>query len=160
MNSFARTPISVLFLVSAGTAYESAAQAQDLGDAGQGKTTFQQSCAICHADSVGPGNAEIVKQGPSLVGVVGRGAAASTVFNYTEAMRHSGLTWDAPTLDRYLTSPTTMVPGTTMPISIADARDRSNIIAYLSTLKISDGGVAPVAVIPPTPAPLLGPQSW
>jgi glucose/arabinose dehydrogenase len=152
MFSFPRTPISmILFLVAAGLCSEVEAQTQASGDANQGKTDFQQSCAICHADSMGPGNTEIVKQGPSLVGVLGRHAAASSSFNYTDALRNSGLTWDAPTLDRFLASPATVVPGTTMPIAVSNSEDRSNIIAYLATLKMP-AGATPAASVPPASA--------
>jgi mono/diheme cytochrome c family protein len=47
------------------------AQDQPTGDSDRGKTYFQTSCAICHTTSLGPGNTVIVKQGPSLVGVLG-----------------------------------------------------------------------------------------
>ncbi|MEI9998178.1 MAG: PQQ-dependent sugar dehydrogenase [Verrucomicrobiota bacterium] len=40
-----------------------------------------------------------------------------------------------PTLDKFLTSPPVLVPGTTMPISVSNAQDRADIIAYLATLK-------------------------
>ena len=146
--------VLLLFLVPAGWGCEYA-QAQDAGDASLGKVTFQQSCAVCHADSMGPGNTEIVKQGPGLVGVVGRHAAASATFNYSAALRNSGLTWDAPTLDRFLTGPAALVPGTTMPIAVANPADRSNLIAYLSTLKAPTG--AALAGQPTSPAPLPSP---
>jgi glucose/arabinose dehydrogenase len=147
---------SFLFLAGLCTGNEAAAQVPQAGDPDQGKVYFQQSCAICHADSSGPGNAEIVKQGPSLVGILGRRAGSSSNFNYTQAMLNSGLTWDAPTLDRFLTSPTTVVPGTTMPIAVAQAGDRLNVIAYLSTLKAA-ANVAPAAE--PAPAPASSPAN-
>jgi glucose/arabinose dehydrogenase len=67
-------------------------------------------------------------------------------------MTESGLTWDAATLDRFLASPTTAVPGTTMPISILKPEDRLNLIAYLSTLKFP-ANVSPTTVLAPVPAP-------
>ncbi len=131
------------------------------GDVGHGKAFFQQSCAICHADSLGQGNEVIVKQGPSLVGVLGRKAGTSAGFNFTDALHNSGLTWDAPTLDRFLTGPATLVPGTTMPISVSDAGDRADLIAYLSTLQMP----ANTASTPnPAPAPVASssndPGDW
>ena len=122
---------------------------------------FQQSCAICHTTSLGPGNAVIVKQGPSLVGIVGRRAGTGLSFNYTRAMIESGLTWDAATLDRFLTSPTSVVPGTLMPMPVPDAENRRNLIAYLSTL-IVPAGVTPTAAIAPAPAasPATDPGEW
>ena len=54
-----------------------------------------------------------------------------------------------------------MVPGTTMPISVADAGNRSNLIAYLATLKAPDN-VSPTVAAPPKPAPSPGsdPGNW
>src|SRR5690349_14018 len=71
-----------------------------------GDTLFRQRCAMCHqapATSSAP-------LGPNLRGVVGR-KAATTAFNYSPAMKASGLTWNAATLDRYLLSPQRAVPG-------------------------------------------------
>ena len=120
------------------------------GDPGHGKILFQQNCAICHADTLNAAAKPIVKQGPSLVGVWGRRAGATPNFNYTDALRHSGLTWDAPTLDRFLTNPAAAVPGTTMPVTVANAGDRLDLIAYLSTLNASAGAAANST---PAPAP-------
>jgi cytochrome c2 len=152
MQSFvsALFPIVLWAVVTAGT--EAIAQDQPPGDAAQGKVFFQQNCAICHADSSGPGNTAIVKQGPSLVGVVGRRAGSSPDFNYTKALSASGLTWDASTLDHFLAGPTAAVPGTTMPITVADAQNRLNLIAYLSTLKTS-AQASPAAAPPPVSTP-------
>jgi len=161
MHPFAPTLFRcVLILAGLSAGIEVKAQAQATGDPDQGKVYFQQSCALCHADTMGPGNTEIVKQGPSLVGILGRRAGSSPTFTYTDALRNSGLVWDAPTLDRFLTSPMTAVPGTTMPISVSDATNRQNLIAYLSTLK------APVISsndmhAPPPPGPPAGdPGDW
>jgi glucose/arabinose dehydrogenase len=157
MHPFARSLVPVL-LFFGGLAGES--DAQDAGDAGKGKAYFQQSCAICHADSLNADNSEIVKQGPSLVGIVGRRAGGSASFTYTKAMTDSGLTWDAPTLNRFLASPATVVPGTTMPVSVADDGNRQDVIAYLATLKAP--AVAATAPATPTPAPVKAndPGDW
>jgi glucose/arabinose dehydrogenase len=153
MYSFARTMVpGILFVAGLGAVNNATAQDSQVGDPGLGKILFQQSCAICHADGLGPGNTEIVKQGPSLVGILGRLAGTAANFNYTEAMRNSGLTWDAPTLDRFLSGPTTVVPGTTMPISVLNTEDRQNIVSYLATLKMP-AAVSPAAAPAPTPAP-------
>ncbi len=154
MQSFARTLVwSLLFFGGLGEGSKAAAQVQETGDSDRGKIFFQQSCALCHADSLGPENEEVVRQGPSLVGILGRRAASSANFNYSKALAASGLIWDAPTLDRFLTNPATAVPGTTMPIAVANAGDRADLIAYLSTLKFP-AGFSPAAVVAPAPAPL------
>ncbi|WP_429437582.1 PQQ-dependent sugar dehydrogenase [Paraburkholderia sp. GAS33] len=118
-----------------GVAGEAAAQVPPAGNASQGKVFFQQNCAMCHADTLGPGNLPVMGQGPSLVGVFGRRAGSIPNFSFTNALSGSGLTWDSATLEHFLLNPAAAVPGTTMPISVADSSDRSNVIAYLSTLK-------------------------
>jgi glucose/arabinose dehydrogenase len=105
-------------------------------NADHGKTLFQQSCALCHA--AGPGFAG-GGQGPSLVGVVGRKAAAAQ-FAYTQALKNSGITWDAATLEHFLENPPAVVPGTTMVIQVPSADDRKDLIAFLSSVKAPAGG--------------------
>lgn len=63
-------------------------------------------CAACH--SVEPGRNGI---GPSLAAVAGRKAASLSDFNYSPALKNSGLTWDETTLDKWLTSPLTVAHG-------------------------------------------------
>lgn len=99
-------------------------------DATAGKDFFAQQCALCHSAAEGDNGGA---QGPLLHGVFGR-AAAATGFTYTDAMRNSGLTWDAATLDRFLASPTTVVPGSSMVIPVDNAGIRANVIAYFEQL--------------------------
>src|SRR5687767_11531331 len=76
-------------------------------DATAGKQAFRQQCALCHSAEANDGGGA---QGPMLHGVFGRGAASGADFSYTTALKDSKLTWDHPTLDRFLASPTTVVP--------------------------------------------------
>ncbi|HEV2455148.1 MAG TPA: c-type cytochrome, partial [Verrucomicrobiae bacterium] len=117
------------------------ARGQDLptGDAARGRAYFQTVCALCHSAELGPDNTVIIKQGPSLVGVVGRPAASLPRFTYTHALKASGYTWNAATLDHFLANPMMAVPGTTMPMPVPDAQNRADVIAYLSTLKVPEG---------------------
>ena len=147
MDFIRRTLTSTFLLLS--TLNLAHAQAAGGGDGGHGKTLFQQNCAVCHADTLGPGNTAIAKQGPSLVGVFGRRAGAGPNFNYTKSLKESGLTWDASKLDRFLTNPTAMVPGTTMAMIIANPADRADVIGYLSSLKAP----SEVAATQETPVP-------
>ncbi|MET0290934.1 MAG: c-type cytochrome, partial [Steroidobacteraceae bacterium] len=101
-------------------------------DATAGKTVFRQQCALCHSAEPNDGGGA---QGPGLQGVFGRTAASGSGFSYTPALRNAKLTWDAGTLDRFLASPTTVVPGSAMVIPVADTKDRENVIAYFSELK-------------------------
>jgi len=138
-----------------------AAQAPPVGDEVQGKTFFAQSCALCHAAALGADNVEIDGQGPSLVGVFGRAAGTAASFPYSAALSSSRLTWDAPTLDKFLSDPGTLVPGTKMPIAVTDLQVRANLIAYLKTLQLPAN--VKLALAPPE-VPLLpfeqDPEAW
>jgi cytochrome c len=53
-------------------------------------------------------------------------------FDYSPAMRRSGIVWDARTLDRFLADPTHAVPGTSMGYAgVKDGKERAALIAYL-----------------------------
>jgi glucose/arabinose dehydrogenase/cytochrome c2 len=160
MQSFIR--VLVLGLLAApGAEHQAAAQIPPAGDPVHGRTFFQASCAVCHTTSLGPGNTVIVKQGPSLIGILGRRAGTGLGFNYTRALGESGITWDAAALDHFLTSPITAVPGTTMPMIVPDAGNRSDVIAYLSTLTIPAGVTPTNSVVQITAASVeADPGAW
>ena len=74
-------------------------------------------------------------EGPNLVGIVGREAGSQPEFTrYSDALKSSGLTWNTQILDKFLTNPMALVPGTLMPMLIADDETRADVIAYLATL--------------------------
>ena len=96
-----------------------------------GKSVFNSYCSICH--SVQPGKNMV---GPSLFGVVGRKTGSIPGFHYSPANQGTNLTWDEATLDKYLQSPRTVIPGTTMTYGgLKDDAKRADLIAYLATLK-------------------------
>lgn len=84
-------------------------------------------CWACH-DLYGTQN----RIGPHLSGLFGRRAGESTFGAYSEALRQTGVRWNAATLDRFLASPQRFVPGTTMVSpGLADPADRAALIFYL-----------------------------
>lgn len=135
--------------------------AQDVpsGDVERGKSFFQVSCAICHSSELGPDNTVVTRQGPSLVGIVGRPAGSLPYFSYTKAIRSSELKWTPGTLYRFLENPMTVVPGTTMPIPVSDPRNRADVVAYLGTLKIPEGVTLKYEALPET-AGGMDPNDW
>ena len=102
---------------------------QTNADAARGQTLFAERCGECH----GADSAEGEAQGPDLRGVVGR-TAGTDRFGYSPALRRAAFTWDLSRLDRFLENPTKAVPGTTMPLSVPEVKDRRDLVAFLSTL--------------------------
>jgi cytochrome c len=97
-------------------------------DVEMGKQAFA-ACAPCHA-------ADQNGVGPRISGVLNRPAGSVEGFRYSRAMKNSKIVWDEKSLDAYLTEPQKLVPGNLMPFSgITDAHKRSDLIAYLGTLK-------------------------
>src|ERR1700736_6332167 len=103
--------------------------ARAAGDATGGKEVFPR-CPECH--STAPGENKI---GPSLAGVFARKSGSEPGYSYSPALKASRITWDEHTLDQFLANPAADVHGTKMFISVPDAADRQNVIAYLKTLK-------------------------
>lgn len=94
------------------------------GDSQHGKEVYER-CMGCHA--IGR---EVV--GPDHAGLYGRKAGSLPDYDYSPAMRAFGQVWDDATLDRFLTNPRGVVPGTKMGFAgIPDAQDRADLIAYL-----------------------------
>ena len=73
--------------------------------------------------------------GPSLAGVWGRKAGTAPGFaRYSEALKSSGVIWDAQTLDAWLSNPQAYIPNNRMTFpGIDDASARADLIAYLQT---------------------------
>ena len=96
-------------------------------DAAAGETVFKK-CHVCH--NIGEGAKNMV--GPELNGVVGRHSGTVEGYNYSDANKNSGLTWDEATLTIYLKNPKAEVPGTKMTFpGLQSDEDIKNVIAYL-----------------------------
>jgi cytochrome c len=106
------------------------------GDAAAGRNLFNQ-CRACHQIGADAQNSV----GPVLNGVVGRKAGTYPGYNYSDANKNSGLTWDAATLDEYIKDPRAKVPGTKMIFpGIKQDDRRANLIAFLATIKANGDG--------------------
>ncbi len=105
-------------------------------DAAAGKSVFNQ-CRACH--QVGPDAKNGV--GPALNGIVGRKAGEVAGYNYSDANKNSGLTWDEATLKEYLKNPRAKVPGTKMVFpGIQRENQLENLVAYLALIKPDGSG--------------------
>ena len=96
-------------------------------DVAAGKAIFDR-CKICHTtEANGPSPV-----GPNLHGVFGRKAGSLPGFNYSAAMKESGVVWDDETLAKYLHDPKTFIPGNHMAFpGLQDGGDIANLLAYL-----------------------------
>jgi glucose/arabinose dehydrogenase/cytochrome c2 len=127
-------------------------------DAASGKAIFKVQCGLCHSAEQGDSGGA---QGPPLTGIAGRRAASFPGFSFSAALRASNLSWDAATLDRFLASPFTVVPGSTMVVPVASAADRENLIVYLRSAAVNPPAVAqarPTGPPPPTATPAGTPE--
>lgn len=109
-----------------------AASAFAAPDIDAGKALFTSRCASCH--SVGPMAASGF--GPQLNGIANRRAGSLPDFDYSKAMKQSGIVWDDKTLAAFIANPGKTVPGTKMRFwGIGNERKVADLIAYLRTFK-------------------------
>ena len=116
------TRIAVIACVLVGGT--ASALAQDLAN---GENSFKK-CLPCH--SVGPDAKN--KVGPVLNGLDGRKSGTIESYNYTDANKNSGITWDDKTFAEYITDPRAKIPGTKMVYAgIKNEKERADLWAYL-----------------------------
>jgi cytochrome c len=120
--------LSALGLLSISLAVSAVAQS----NLEAGRNVFLSLCFGCHAVTCN-------KTGPKLQGLFTRSAGTLPDFpRFTDALKKSGIVWDAAKLDEFLADPPKMVPGTSMWVGkINDARERQDLIAYLRDPDIS-----------------------
>jgi cytochrome c len=112
--------IAALYLGVSGCA----ALAQDVA---AGETSFRK-CAPCH--SIGEDAAN--KVGPILNGLDGRKAGVVEGFNYSDANKSSGITWNEATFKEYIKDPRAKVPGTKMVFAgIKNDKELDDLWGYL-----------------------------
>ena len=99
-----RSFVTALALAAIG--FASSAHAQDVA---AGEKSFNK-CRACH--QVG----ETAKNGvcPELNGLFGRKSGSVAGYNYTDANKNSGITWDDAVFADYIKDPKAKIPGTKM----------------------------------------------
>ena len=108
-----------LVTVSTGLAF-----AQDLA---AGATTFKK-CAICHDIGETAKN----KVGPELNGIDGRSSGSAPGYNYSDANKKSGITWNEAAFMEYIKDPRAKIPGTKMIFpGIKNETEAKDLWAYL-----------------------------
>jgi len=97
------------------------------GNAARGARVFTQ-CMSCHSVAEG-----VHLTGPSLAHAWDHKAGSAQGFQrYSEALKRSGITWNAANLDRWLADPEKLIPGNAMTFpGLKNEQDRQDVIAYL-----------------------------
>src|SRR5664280_1968286 len=112
-------------LVLATSAAASSALAQDVA---AGKASFNK-CMACHAIGEGAKN----KVGPELNGLDGRKSGTVEGYNYSDANKNSGITWNEAQFKEYIKDPKAKVPGTKMAFAgIKREQEVNDIWAFIS----------------------------
>ena len=96
------------------------------GDPVRGQTLYQSRCTACHS-------LDQSRVGPAHRGVFDRLAGSVPGFDYSPALKHSGVRWTAANLNRWLTDPEALIPGQRMGYQVPDPVDRRDLIAFLAS---------------------------
>lgn len=99
-----------------------------MGSPERGKAVFNRRCTSCHATDDN-------REGPKLRGVFGRKAGTMPGFNYSPALKESGIVWDKDSLDKWLSDTDAMIPENAMGFRVVKAAERSDLIEYLKQTK-------------------------
>ena len=103
-------------------------------DAGNGEKVFVV-CRPCH--QVGETAKNTI--GPILNGLFGRKSGTIEGYNYTDANKNSGITWDDASFLDYIKDPRAKIPGTKMIFAgIKSENESKSLWAYLAQFK-ADG---------------------
>lgn len=109
----------------------STTQAVQTASSGVRPDGFAQ-CAACHAVAKGAPHG----LGPNLWGIAGTKAGDIADYQFSPALKASGLVWDEATLDKWLENPRALVPGTKMSYGgMRDAAARKELVTWLMAQK-------------------------
>jgi len=107
-----------------------AAQASAQGDAEAGGKLFKRLCGGCH--QIGESARPFF--GPQLNGIIGRTAGSTTDYQYSDAMKSSGIVWTREKLAAYIEDPKAVVSGTRMIFwGVSDQEKIDDLLAYIET---------------------------
>lgn len=126
MRTLAALPVLALMVM----APLAAAGNPPIGDPARGKVIYER-CQGCHSLAYN-------RTGPRHCGLFGRRAGSVPGFVYSSAMVKSNVVWNELTLNRFLISPTRMIPGTAMTYAgVPDPKERADLIAWLRIATVS-----------------------
>jgi cytochrome c len=111
--------VAVVSIAAAGSGW-----AQDVE---KGQNSFKK-CMPCHR--IGPDAKNLV--GPELNGLDGRKSGSVEGFNYSEANKNSGITWNEAQFKEYIKDPRAKIPGTKMTfVGIKNEDEINDLWAFL-----------------------------
>ena len=114
---------ALIILVSSAAVSTALAQ-----DAAAGKTSFNK-CLACHAVGESAKN----KVGPQLNGLDGRKSGTAPDYNYSDANKNSGITWNESQFKEYIKDPKAKIPGTKMIFpGIKNEKEINDLWAFLA----------------------------
>lgn len=97
-------------------------------DAAAGEAAFRKWCLPCHD----AGDGAKIKLGPPLNGLDGRAGATVAGFNYSDANKNAGITWNEASFKEFINNPTQKIPGTRMAFAgVKDAKEVNDLWAFL-----------------------------
>ena len=97
--------------------------------AASGQEVYELRCRTCHGGTR-PADSPL---GPSLTGIVGTKAGSQASGVHSRALIDSGIVWDRESLRRYLADPRRAIPGTIMPVGVADPAELESLLDYLES---------------------------
>lgn len=97
----------------------------------RGGKIFESRCKSCH-EAASPSAATL---GPSLAGIIGKKAGSGKTGVHSRALAESGIVWNRSSLRSFLSDPGRAVPGTIMPMRVADPKELEDLLNYLETLR-------------------------
>jgi cytochrome c len=96
-------------------------------DASAGETSFKK-CLPCHDIGEDAKN----KVGPELNALDGRKSGSAPDYNYSDANKNSGVTWNEASFKEYIKDPRAKVPGTKMIFpGIKNEQEADNLWDYI-----------------------------
>jgi len=100
-------------------------------EAASGREVYEFRCRTCHGGTA-PADSPL---GTSLPGIVGTKAGSQASGVHSRALIDSGIVWDRESLRRFLADPRRAIPGTIMPVGVADPAELESLLDYLETLR-------------------------
>lgn len=117
----------MLRLLLAAAVLAGASQSAQAQDAAAGEKSFNK-CRSCHQ----VGETAKNSAGPALNGLFGRKSGTVEGYNYSDANKNSGITWDEPAFAEYIKDPKARMPGTKMSFSgIKSEQEIKDLTAFL-----------------------------